>query len=166
MRRILALAAIAASLGVGNVSAQDEGVYVENLDCVGGRFGLDLPSDIRVVRQMSSTLKEEVLEVERWHGYTTERKLLKFDGLTLEVIEFSNDPSRFMLTFAAVTSPKWNSISPFKLWRPVTDSATVLGDFARDNPGLIRPFEDEGNRVTIHSSEGIVTQVAYHCYPG
>jgi hypothetical protein len=166
MRYTIAFVTLAASVFSGSAFAQGESIYVPDLDCVGGRFGLKLPSDVRAVKRLAPLVRQELVEVQNWPGYKTTRNLLHFDGLTLEVIEFSNDPARYHLTFASVASPAWNAISAVKIAQPIESAAAVLGSYASQNPGLARSFEDEGNMLTIRSDQGVVSEVTYQCYPG
>jgi hypothetical protein len=166
MRRTIALIAVVFSLLSSGALAKTQSVYVPDLECVGGKFGLRLPSDVRELKRLSQPVNQELIEVENWPGYTATWNLLHFDGLSLGVIEFSNDPARYLLFFASVASPAWNKLSPFQLRQPISQAAAVLGTYASENPGLSRPFEDEGSTLTIHSREGLVTEVIYQCSPG
>lgn len=160
------LAAAALLLLASSPSAQEPSVLVEEVRCVGGRLGLAMPSDLRTLKKLSKVLREEVGEVERWEGYTATRKTLHFEGMSLGIIEFSNDPARYMVTFAELTSPTWNRLSPFKLRRPVTEAAALLGAPAKEDPGLKRTYSSESENLKIESSSGIVTRVTYECYSG
>jgi hypothetical protein len=157
---------VALLLGTCSATAQEASVFVEAFHCVGGRFGLALPSDFRTLKKLSKVLREEVGDVEQWEGYTATRKTLHFDGLALGVVEFSNDPARFMVTSAVLTSPSWNRLSPFKLRRPVPEAVSLLGEYANSDPGLRRTYGGESDSVKIQSSGGIVTGVTYECYSG
>jgi|JI8StandDraft_2_1071088.scaffolds.fasta_scaffold200114_1 hypothetical protein len=166
MRHTIALLAFVFSSVSSGAPAKSQSVYVPDLECVGGELGLRLPSDIRELKRLSQPVKQELIEVENWPGYTATWNLLHFDGLTLGVVEFSNDPARYLLFFASVASPTWNGLSPIQLMQPISQAAAVLGTYAIDNPGLSWPFEDEGDTLTIHSREGLVSEVIYQCYPG
>lgn len=143
-----------------------EGVYVESIQCVGGHFGLALPTDARKIRSIGKVLREEVGDVEQWDGYTATRKVLHFSGFRLGIIEFSNDASKLMVTDAEITSPEWNWISPFKLRKPISEAQALLGDAAAADPGLKKTYGSESGSIDIQTTNGIVFGVSYACYSG
>ncbi len=140
--------------------------FVADLHCVGGPYGLSLPKDLRVLKQMSAVLREETEEVEQWDGYTATRKTLHFDGMRLGIIEFSNEPARYAVTSADLTKVDWNRISPFKLGRPGADAAARLGAAAKGDPELRRTYLSESDSVELKLSAGVLTRITYACYSG
>ena len=82
MQGLVALLAATAMFSSSCAFAENMSVFVEDVQCVGGRFGLSIPTDIRALKKMAKILREEVEEVERWEGYTATRKTLYFAGLT------------------------------------------------------------------------------------
>lgn len=158
------LAAFMASLGAVVACAQ-ESVYVEAVRCVGGTFGMKLPADARRIRSMG-LVRDIVSEVEQWDGYTATRKTLYFDGLELGVVDFSNDPGRVMITYAVITSPKWNRLLPFKIRRPISEARSLLGAPAKADDGLTRVYASESDSVQFQISGGSVVGVSYSCYSG
>lgn len=142
-------------------------VYVEGLDCVGGRHGLRLPADLRALKRLGPLQRIDAGAEQRWaEGHRTTELVLHFDGLALGVIAFSDDPARYRLWSAILTHPRWNRFSPFQIGRPVAEAAARLGAAAQADPGLARTYEDEGDRVRIESAGGIVRAVAYDCETG
>jgi hypothetical protein len=168
MQTVAVLVALSGALNLlpGISSAAPESVYVQSVQCVGGRYGLALPTDARKIRTLGRVQREEIDEVEQGDGYTATRKTIHFAGLRLGVVEFSNDPSRLMVTFADLTSPEWNRISPFKLRKPVSDARALLGEAASNDPELKKSYESESDGVQIQSSNGVVMGVSYSCYSG
>lgn len=143
-----------------------ESVYVEDIQCVGGTFGMKLPEDARKVRSMARLVREAVSEVERWDGYTATRKTLYFDGLELGVVEFSNDPARLMVTHADIMNAKWNHLLPFKIRQPVSVARAVLGVFAKDDARLSRSYASESDSLQFRTSGALLVGVSYSCYSG
>jgi hypothetical protein len=139
---------------------------IDDIYCVGGRFGLMLPQDIRAVKRMSKLRREEISEIEKWDGYTATRKTLYFDGLALGVIEFSNDPARYLLTSADLMNSSWNRISQFKLRKPAAEAVKLIGERARLDPELNRTYGGESDSVQFQTSAGVLTRVTYSCYSG
>jgi len=159
----LAIAALLPSM-VSVCAFGHESLYVEDIQCVGGPFGMKLPEDARKVRSMARLVREAVFEVERWDGYTATRKTLYFDGLELGVVEFSNDPARLMVTHADITNAKWNHLSPFKIRQPVSVARAVLGGFAKDDARLSRSYASESDSLQFRTSGGRLLGVSYSCY--
>jgi len=143
-----------------------DSVFVQAVQCVGGPYGLSLPTDARKVRKLGKVLREEVSEVEQADGYTATRKTIYFSGMSLGIIEFSNDASRLMITFADITSPEWNRITPFKVRDPVSKARLQLGDAAKSDPDLRKSYASESDSVQFQSSNGILMGVSYSCYSG
>ena len=127
---------------------------------------MTLPVDARQIRSMAPLIREAVSEVERWDGYTATRRTLYFDGLELGLVEFSNGPSRVMVTHAEITSPKWNRLLPFKIRQPISAARDVLGDHAKDDAVLVRSYASESDSVQFRTSGGSVVGVSYSCYSG
>ncbi|QPF75137.1 hypothetical protein G8A07_20935 [Roseateles sp. DAIF2] len=160
------LATLAASLICAGAYAQDESVYVQTLSCVGGPWGLKLPGDARKLRKLGGLLREQAFEVEHWEDYTATRKTLYFDGLELGIIEFSNDPARFMITYADLRSSRWNHLTRFKLGQPVALARNTLGASARNDKGLVKTYASESDSLQFGVSGEVVTRVSYSCYSG
>lgn len=144
----------------------EDTVYDPSIRCIGGPYGLQLPTDAATIRSMGKLLREEVAEVEQWEGYTATRTTLYFDGLELGVIELSNDPLALMVTRAVVTNAKWNRIMPFKIRQPVSAARRLLGKSAKDDAGLRKIYGGDVDAVQFHTASGLVTGVSYSCYSG
>jgi len=160
-----AIAALLAST-VSVCAFGQESVYMEDIRCVGGPFGMKLPKDARKLLSMARLVSEAVDEVERWDGYTATRKTLYFDGLELGVVELSNDPARLMVTHADITNAKWNHLLPFKIRQPVSVARAVLGGFAKDDARLSRSYASESDSLQFRTSGGRLFGVSYSCYSG
>lgn len=141
-------------------------IYLEPVRCVGGPFGLKLPGTLPALLALSKVQREEVNEVERWEGYSATRKYLYLDGLTLGVITFSNDPNRYILTFAEISNPAWNRLLPFKIGRTSVESQSKLGTAAANDPLLRSSYGGDGDSVRFQVSGGKIRRVSYACYSG
>lgn len=166
MRKYSVIALLLTLASAGSSVHAQETVYLEAIRCIGGPYGLQLPSDLRQLRVMAPLLREEVVEVEHADGYTVTRKTLYFEGLELGIADFSNDPSKWMLTHAELSGAKWNHRSPFKLGQPVSRAHSLLGAAAKGDGGLKRSYGGDGDSLEIRSSAGLVTGVSYRCYSG
>lgn len=143
-----------------------ESVYVESIKCVGGQYGLKLPAGAAHIRSIGKLLGEEIAEVEHWNDDTVTRTTLYFDGLELGIAESSNDPARWLITRAIVTSPKWNHIMPFKIGRPVSAARKVLGWSGKGDKDLSRTYSSDADSLQFRTSAGTVTAITYSCYSG
>jgi len=166
MRPIAPLLAFGILAGAPVAYALDNSVFVEEVRCVGGRLGLTLPSDVRILKKLSKVLREEIGEVEKWEGYTAIRKTIHFDGMSIGIVEFSNDPARYMVTSAEITGAAWNRISPFKLRGSVAAAVALIGEPAKTDPALQRSYGSESDNVMVQSASGVITRVYFECYSG
>ena len=91
---------------------------------------------------------------------------MRWPGLTLGIVEFSNDPKALMITSAEITDPRWNALSPFKLGRSTAAAQRLLGQPAANDPALRRAYGSEADSVQVDSEAGRVVRVTYQCYSG
>jgi hypothetical protein len=165
MKAIPLLLALLAPAICASAPAQDS-VYVESIKCVGGHYGLKLPADAAHIRAIGKLLHEEISEVEHWNDDTVTRTTLYFDGLELGIAVSSNDPVRWLITRAIVTSPIWNHIMPFRIAQPVSVARKVLGKSAKGDKDLSRTYGSEAGGLQFRTSAGTVTAITYSCYSG
>lgn len=78
--------------------------YIAHFQCSSGQFGLRLPSDARILFQLAPILRQATGKVEQEEGYSTIPTYLSYSGLELGFIALSNDPSRYMISYAEVIS--------------------------------------------------------------
>ncbi|MCV2360030.1 hypothetical protein LNV08_13715 [Paucibacter sp. TC2R-5] len=165
MNRRIFIVALGAALASPGAKC-GESVYLESIQCVGGRYGLVLPKDVRQLKSLSKLLRESVSQVEHWDGYTATRKTLFFDGLELGIAEFSNDPARVIVTHAEVSKPSWNRLSPFKLGRPAAEAQALIGESAKGDDELKNSYGSDSDSVDFQAVSGVVIRVSYSCYSG
>ena len=110
--------------------------------------------------------REEVNEVEKWEGYTATRKYVYFSGLTLGLVVFSNDPNRYMVSFAEVTGPQWSQVAPFHVGESLQSIQHKLGSAAANDPELKASYGSESDSIRFESAEGKIKKVTYACYTG
>lgn len=165
MKMRVFIAAIGAALSISTIGGEDY-AFIESLDCVGGPFSLVLPTDARQLTTLGTLLREQILEIEEWDGYTATRKTLFFDGLALGVVEFSHEPSHVMVTHAEFSTPAWSHLMPFKIGQPTGAARALLGPRADSDADLRRTYGSEGDSVTFQSAQGVVVRVSYSCYSG
>ena len=140
--------------------------FVENMRCLGEPFGLSLPPSLPELMAMAPVLSEQVQQVEQWEGYTSTAKTVRFKGLTLGLITFSNDPKRYSLSSAQVLSPAWARLSHFKVGQIAAAVHAVFGSVGEDDTDLRSKYSGENEGVRFETREGHVTRVIYECYTG
>ena len=146
--------------------AEPKSPYIAEFRCVGSPLGLHLPSKLPAVMRLGPVVHEEVLEVEKWEEYTATRKYVYFSSLTLGIITFSNDPNRYMVSFAEISSRKWSHIAPFHIGELISSVRQKIGSFADRDPFLKASYGGEDGDLTFESSDGKITKIKYACYTG
>ena len=115
---------------------------------------------------MAPVLSQQVLQVEQWEGYKSTRKKVRFAGLTLGLVTFSNDPGRYSLASAEIRSEAWLRISPFGVGQDTDVIRRRLGRVAEDDDELRSVYSGENESVHFETRSGRVTAVIYECYTG
>jgi hypothetical protein len=144
-----------------------EPVYVPEMSCTNGKFGMHLPRSYSELRQTRKVESEIADQPEDTHaGYSVIRRRINFPGLTLGVVTFSNDSSRYMTTYARVTSRKWRITGPFIVGQPIASTRRALGHAADDDPDLRNDYGSEGATVHFEHAHGALTSITYTCSIG
>jgi hypothetical protein len=147
--------------------AGDPQYFVEGLACQGGKFGLDLPAKLPALLAMGPRVGEEGLETQRWEGYTTTRKRIRFHGLTADVITYSNDPDKYSLASLTITSAAWANLAPFAVGESIDATRAKLGSIAQDDEQLRSIYAGENESVRFETTRaGKVKAIIYECYTG
>ncbi|MBV8633671.1 MAG: hypothetical protein JO002_04215 [Burkholderiaceae bacterium] len=146
-------------------SAATPSDYIEDFSCEGGRLGLRLPATLPGLMRIGKLNKTEILEVEHWDGYVTERKDLYFEGLTLGIISFSNEPDRYMIRFSEIRNKKWLELSPFKVGQKPKEVIDVLG-INNERIQLEKAYGSESGEVSFSFRDGRLSRINYSCYTG
>jgi hypothetical protein len=140
--------------------------YIENFSCSDGPFSLRLPSDAQAFAQLGPVLQRGTGEIEEWESYRTTRTYVRYPGLDLGYIAFSNEPARYMISYIEVTTPDWRVTGPFKVGDLVSTIRRVLGPVAQDDSELKRQYGNEGDGLTFEQVGGRITKIRYDCYTG
>jgi hypothetical protein len=166
--RFTFLVLFASLLGMlsGTAKAAEKSVYIEQVSCTGAPFGLRLPASMRNVYLLGKIQKDVVGEVEQWDGYSATRKTIHFPGLVLGVVTFSNDPNRYLLSYAEVSDAKWNKLSPFPIGAQLSAIRKLMGPVTNDVPLLNVEFVSESDGVKFLFKEERLAKVTYDCYTG
>lgn len=140
--------------------------FIEGMRCAGGKFGLRMPPSLPAVMALGQVMSKQILKTEQWEGYTTLHTRLQFDGMTLELIAFSNDPARYMLASIDIRSPAWARLSPFRVGQPVKDARKLLGPDAQEDTQFKALYAGENESVRFETRANKVSAVIYQCYTG
>ncbi len=164
----LGLLALAASRAQANQAgkAGDPQYFLEGMRCLGEPFGLRLPSTLPELLALGAVQSEQVLEVEQWEGYKATRKIVRFKGLALGLVTYSNDPRRYSLASAEVRSRDWLRLTPFAVGESTEAVRQRLGDVAEDDMTLRSLYSGESDSVRFETRAGRVSAVIYECYTG
>lgn len=147
-------------------AAQPQQGYIAEFACEEGRFGLRLPNQLPAVMKLAPAKRVAVLEVEKWEGYTTTRKYVHFEGLTIGLVTFSNDKNRYMVSFAEITDSRWTRISTFKVGETTASARKKIGAPAVEDPSLKLHYGSEGGDIYFESIDGKIRKITYDCYTG
>lgn len=161
--RVLTVAALACF--TQNAAAQKP-IYINHPDfgCVGAPLGLNLPDTLSGLRSIGKLESEKVVHIDEWDGYNTIDKLLRFKGLDLHVVTFSNQPERYLLSLVEIKSPVW-ALAPFRVGQPSKAALGPLGVEHTAGQGLWRIY-GESESVLIEVRHSKVSRVTYECYTG
>jgi hypothetical protein len=140
--------------------------FLEGMHCLGEPFGLLLPSTLPELLAMGPILSEQVLQVEQWEGYKATRKIVRFTGLTLGLVTFSNDPKRYSLASAEIRSRDWLRLAPFSVGQSTEAVRQRLGGVGEDDLTLRSIYSGENESVRFETRTGRITAIIYECYTG
>ena len=147
--------------------AGDPQYFVEGLACQGGKFGLRLPAALPALLALGAKPGEETFETQRWEGYTTTHKRIRFDGMSVDLIAYSNDPNKYSLAGVTIRSAAWAKLAPFAVGEPIDAVRAKLGSIAKDDLQLRSIYAGENESVRFETTRGgNVSAIIYECYTG
>lgn len=164
-----AAATILALLCSSAAAQESAPIYDERFGCSGGSLDLQLPASYEAVRAMRKLEQEIVSGIEDWEEYKTEDRELVFSGLTLYLVAFANDKSRYMISGAVITGAQW----------VVGDGIRVGGSveavLCRLDQEVLQELQEPGDTIAISGDNDMatfsihnnkVTKITYGCYTG
>ncbi|GAC1376570.1 MAG: hypothetical protein NVS3B3_15740 [Aquirhabdus sp.] len=162
------LACLAVETGSANQAgpAGDPQYFVEGLACQSGKYGLRLPATLPGLLALGPRPAVKGLGTQRWKGYTTTYKRIRFDGLSMDLITYSNDPNRYSLASLTIRSTAWTMLAPFAVGESVDDIRARFGDVAKDDWQLRSIYSGENESVHFDTRAGRVSAIIYECYTG
>lgn len=159
------LALIGLSL-IAPLAGATQPVEIDNpsFGCHKPGVGVELPKSLSALRQIGVVQSEELVRTEEWDGYQALEKRLQFNGLTLQVITFTNQPERYILSLLEVTMPNW-SVTPIRVGQAAGPALSGLAVSAKRPYGVWR-INGETDTLLIQVRGGKVERVLYECYTG
>ncbi|MES2635044.1 MAG: hypothetical protein V4669_18905 [Pseudomonadota bacterium] len=139
-------------------------VAVPAFSCVTGPFAVQLPAVLSGLRALGKLKEEKVVRVQSWEGYKAVERWLRFEGMELQIVTFTNDPERYTLGSALFESPRWSQ-APARVGEPSGPLVTRLGA-AQVEANANWRFAGETDSLYIQSKAGKISRVLYECYTG
>ena len=139
--------------------------YVRAFRCDGPPLGLKLPATYRALRKLAPIQHEQVIDAEETDGADIERRFIVFKGLELALILFADDPDRYLVEAAVVSTPGWRVTGPLH----VGQSSEVARQRLRQlhaTPDRALGFGSEGGNVVLKQARGKIVEIAYSCQVG
>ena len=145
-------------------SADPVRVALPGFQCTGMAQSVRLPSKLSQLRQLGRVTHEQVVHTQEWDGYKAVEKLIRFEGMRLRVVTFTNDPEKYSLSGAYIESSAWN-LSPFPIGQPIRAAVSRLG-VTNPASNAVWQFSGESESLYLESRKGKVFRVVYECYTG
>ena len=159
------LLGILLAIGVPSVLADGPTqIDLPGFQCVGGTDSIRLPPKLSSLRSLGKLISEETIRVEEWEGYKAIEKLLRFNGLSIQVVTFTNAPERYSLAAVYLESSVW-SLGPYRVGQPAAPLAKQLGAKNFSSNANWR-FNGESESLQIEVQSGKVRRIVYECYTG
>jgi hypothetical protein len=143
--------------------ATEEVAYVEKLSCTSGPYRIKLPPSYQALRRLAKLKREKTHDVEDHGAYQAQYRSLRFVGLELFVVTFSNKPDRYVLSAAILTTPAWRLGGQLRVGAPA--HAALRGLPVKKLPAdaeLELRGKTDSIRVTL--AGGRVQEVEYECH--
>jgi hypothetical protein len=154
---------IAAALGLASFDATAQSYSVADLSCTKGPYRLKLPKSYRAVRGLGTIRRDRVLKIEDRGPYTATHRELRFNGLEIELVTFSNEPGRYALTKAIITTSNWRIAGALRVGAPAKSALRGLANQSPRDGEL--EFSGATDTVRVNLAAGRVLDVEYSCQP-
>jgi hypothetical protein len=109
--------------------------------------------------------RNTVLETHDWGTYRTHERKLSFDGLDLFIVTFSDDPNRYVVAGAIVTSAAWTLAGQLRVGIPAASALSGLPIESTPQDGELE-FAGDADFIRVTIAGGRVKMVIYSCYTG
>lgn len=150
--------------GCAPVESPDRKVIVEEFDCDVGPYAAAIPREFSKLRQFAPLESEQILETTDWGDYKTTVRELRFDGLVIVVITFSNGRP-YMLSSIRVTAPQWQVTGPLRVDMKASKFFSPLGK-PRVSDGIWNISQIGPTELFLTVRGGKFSVIEYACYTG
>jgi hypothetical protein len=154
---------IATALGLASFDATAQSHTVADLSCTKGPYRLKLPKSYRAVRGLGTIRRDRVLKIEDRGAYTATHRELRFNGLEIELVTFSNEPGRYALTKAIITTSNWRIAGALRVGAPARSALRGLANQSPRDGEL--EFSGATDSLRVNLAAGRVLDVEYSCQP-
>jgi hypothetical protein len=124
-----------------------------------------LPESATAVRKLGPIRRDTVLETQDWGTYRTHERKLSFDGLELFIVTFSDDPNRYLVAGATLTSSAWNLAGQLRVGNSAASALSGLPVEKIPQDGELE-FGGDADFIRVTLARGRVKMVTYACYTG
>jgi hypothetical protein len=154
---LLAIAAMA--LLLPEAQAQ---TYVAELSCTSGPYRVRLPKTYRALRFLAPLKRERVLQKEDQGEHTVAYRELRFNGLELEVVTYSNKPNQYVLSSAVLSTPSWRIGGQLRVGTAARIALKGLARPPYPSDGELE-FNGDADSIRVTLSRGRILDVEYSC---
>jgi hypothetical protein len=154
---LLAIAVIALLLPEANAQT-----YVADLSCTTGPYRVRLPKTYRALRVLAPLKRERVLQKEDEGAYTVTYRELRFNGLELEVVTYSNKPNQYVLSSAVLSTAAWRIGGQLRVGTAARIALKGLAPQPYPNDGELE-FNGDADSIRVTLSRGRILDVEYSC---
>jgi len=162
----LALLSLALAAGGGLPAAHRPTAAVDfydgSFECYAGPLALRLPD--RYPRLLSLGKLRRIVNgrAQNYRGYRTIQRTISFDGLSVIVYVFSNDPNRYVLSRLIISAHGWQQLTALRIGAPAR-SVLLQRDWpAAPTDGTWR-MDGDSAHVTLSLAHGRITLIRYVC---
>ena len=166
MKSVLFCAAVLgiAALGLIPNDATAE-TYVAQLSCTSGPYRVRLPKSYKALRTLGQLRRERVVRTEEQGTHTVTHRELRFNGLELVVVTSSNQPNRYLLSRAILSSPAWRIGGQLRVGNPAKSALRGLQEKELPKEGELE-FRGDTDAIRVNLAAGRVLDVEYSCHTG
>jgi hypothetical protein len=154
---LVAIAVIALLLPEANAQT-----YVADLSCTTGPYRVRLPKTYRALRVLAPLKRERVLQKEEQDGHTTVYRELRFNGLELELVTYSNKPNQYVLSSAVLSTAAWRIGGQLRVGTAARIALKGLAPQPYPNDGELE-FNGDADSIRVTLSRGRILDVEYSC---
>ena len=130
--------------------------------CTSGPYRLQLPKSYSAVRRMGTLRRDRVIRTEDLGTHTLTYRELRFNGLELELVTSSDQPNRYVVSRAIVSSRAWRIGGPLRVGAPVRTALKGLKatDLTSDRE---MEFSGEKDSIRVNVARNRILDFEYLC---